>query len=124
MELQKAFVEVERIIAAGRQNWWVQGHMQQLYDAQTRGLDQAKMDAGKALRLGTDVVQFMRNQLQMMDCSSAWSMPQSSFEQAISMRVGYKAAYDAVGKLLVQERLGSRVVSNEKPDRPGNDRTL
>ena len=40
-----------------------------------------------------------------MDCSSAWPMSQSSFEQAMSTRVGYKAAYDAVENLLVQERL-------------------
>ena len=124
MELQKAFVEVERMIAEGRRHWWGQGRMQQLYDAQTRGVDQAKADAGKAIRLGTEVVLFMRNQLQIMDCSSAWSMPQSSFEQAKSMRVGYKAAYDAVGKLLVQERLRLRAVSRESPDRPGIDRTL
>jgi hypothetical protein len=124
MEIQKAFVAVERIIAEGRRHWCGQGQMQMLYDAQTRGVDQAKVDAGKAIRLGMDVIQFMRNQLQMMDCSSAWSMPQSSFEQAMSMRVGYKAAYDAVGKLFVQERLRSRVVSRESPDRPGNDRTL
>jgi len=124
MEIQKAFLEVERIIAEGRQYWWGQGHMQQLYDAQTKGVDQAKMDAGKAIRLGTDVIQFIRSQLQMMDCSSAWSMPQSSFEQAMSMRVGYKAAYDAMEKLLVQERLRSRVEGRERPDRPGNDRSL
>jgi hypothetical protein len=115
---------VERIIAEGRQHWWGEGHTQQLYDAQTKGVEKAKVDAGKAIRLGTDVIQFMRNQLEMMDCSSAWSMPQPSFEQAMSMRVGYKAAYDAVGKLLVQERLRSRVVTRERPDRPGNDRTL
>ena len=66
----------------------------------------------------------MRNQLQMMDCSSAWSMLQASFEQAMSMRADYKAACDAVGKLLVRERLRSRAVSRERPDRPGNDRTL
>ena len=124
MELQKAFLEVERIMAAGRQHWWGQGRMQQLYDAQTKGVDQAKVDAGKAIRLGTEIIQFMRNQLQMMDCSSAWSMPQSSFEQAMSMRVGYKAAYDAVEKLLVQERLRSKDMGRVRPDRPGNDRSL
>jgi hypothetical protein len=124
MELQKAFVEVERMIAEGRRHWWGQGRMQQLYDAQTRGVDQANVDAGKAIRLGTEVVQFMRNQLQIMDCSSAWSMPQSSFEQAMSMRVGYKAAYDAVEKLLVQERLRSKDMGRANPRRPSNDRTL
>ena len=124
MEIDKAFVNVERIIAEGRQHWRGQGHMQKLYDAQQKGADQAKMDAGRAIRLRTDVIQFMRNQLQMMDCTSAWSMPQSSFEQAISMRVGYKAAYDAVGKILAQERLRSRVESREIPDRPRNDRSL
>jgi hypothetical protein len=124
MEIQKGFREVERIIAEGRQHWWGQGHMQQLYDAQTKGFEKAKVDAGKAIRLGTDVIQFMRNQLQMMDCSSAWSTQQSSFEQAMSMRVGYKAAYDAVEKLLVQERLRPRVERRERPDRPRNDRSL
>jgi hypothetical protein len=124
MEIQKAFVDVERAIAEGRQHWWGQGHMQQLYDAQTKGVDQARVDAGKAIRLGADIIQFMRNQLQVMDCSSAWSMAQSSFEQAMSMRVGYKAASDAVEKLLVQERLCSKAVIRERLDRPGNDRTL
>jgi hypothetical protein len=51
-------------------------------------------------------------------------MAQSSFEQAMSMRVGYKAASDAVEKLLVQERLCSKAVIRERLDRPGNDRTL
>lgn len=124
MEIQKAFIEVERIIAEGRQHWWGQSHVQQLYDAQTKGVDQAKMDAGKASRLGTDVIQFMRNQLQMMDCSSAWSMPQSSFEQAISMKVGYKAAFDAVEKSIVQERLRPKHMSHERPHRTGNDRSI
>ena len=98
--------------------------MQQLYDAQTKGVDQAKMDASKAICLGTDVIHFMRNQIQTMDCSSAWSMPQALFEQAMSMRVGYRAAYDAVEKLVVQERLRLRVVSSERPDRPCKDRSL
>ena len=98
--------------------------MQQLYDAQTKGIEKAKVDAGKAIRLGTDVIQFMQNQLQVMDCSSAWSTHQASFEQVMSMRVGYKAAYDAVGKLLVQERLRSRAVSRERPDLAGNERSL
>ena len=82
------------------------------------------MDAGKALRLGTDVVQFMRNQLQMMESSPAWSMPQSSFEQAVSMRVGYKAAFDAVQKLLVQERLRAKDASRSGPDRSANESSL
>jgi hypothetical protein len=124
VEIQKAFVEVERIIAEGRQHWWGEGHMKQLYDAQTKGVEKAKVDAGKAIRLGTDVMQFMRNQIHMMDCSSAWSMPQSAFEQAMSIRVGYKAAYDAVGKLLVQERLRPKNVSHERPYRPYNDRSI
>ena len=124
MEIQKAFREVERIIAEGRQHWWGESHMQQLYDAQTKGIEKAKVDAGKAIRLGTDVIQFMRNQLQMMDFSSAWSTQRASFEQVMSMRVGYKAAYDAVGKLLVQERLRSRTVSRERPDLAGNERSL
>ena len=82
------------------------------------------MDAGKALRLGTDVVQFMRNQLQMMESSPAWSMPQASFEQAVSMRVGYKAAFDAVKKLLVQERLRAKDASRTGPDRSANEISL
>jgi len=68
--------------------------------------------------------EFMRNQLQMMESSPAWSMPQSSFEQAVSMRVGYKAAFDAVQKLLVQERLRAKDASRTEPDRPANESSL
>jgi|GEM_PF-3734912 hypothetical protein len=124
MEFQNALAGVERKIAEGRKLWESEVHMQKLYDAQKKGLDQAKVDAGKAVRLGTDVVQFMRNQLQMMESSSAWSMPQSSFEQAVSMRVGYKAAVDAVQKLLAQERLRVKDASRTGPDRPANESSL
>jgi len=124
MEIHRAFVEVERLIAEGRRHWGSQEHMQKLYDAQMRGVYQAKADIGKGSRLRTDLIRFMRSQLQVMNSSSAWSMPQSSFEEVISMRVGYKAAYDAIEKLVAQERLRPRVASRERPDRPGNDRSL
>jgi hypothetical protein len=77
-EIQKAFVEVERRIAEGKRLWGTQEHMQKLYDAQMKGAYQAKVDIGKASSLGTDLIQFMRSQLQAMGSSSAWSMPQSS----------------------------------------------
>ena len=96
--------------------------MQALYDAQKKGLEQARVDTGKAVRLGTDVVQFMRNQLQMMESSQAWSMPQSKFEQAVSMRVGYKAAVDAVQKQLVQEPLRAKDTSRTGSDRSAIER--
>ena len=124
MEFQNALAGVERKIAEGRKLWENQPHMQKLYDSQKKGVEQAKVDAGKALRLGTDVVQFMRNQLQMMESSPSWSMPQSSFEQAVSMRVGYKAAFDAVQKLLVEEHLCAKDASRTGPDRPANEISL
>jgi hypothetical protein len=43
--------EVERKIAEGRKLWEGQAHMQALYDAQKKGLERAKADAGKAVRL-------------------------------------------------------------------------
>ena len=122
MEFQNALAEVERKVAEGRKLWEGQAHMQALYDAQKKGLEQARVDAGKAVRLGTDVVQFMRNQLQMMESSHAWSMPQSKFEQAVSMRVGYKAAVDAVQKQLEQESFRVKDASRTGSDRSAIER--
>jgi hypothetical protein len=104
MELQKAFMEVKKGIAEGRRLWEGQRHMQGLYDAQMIGVEQAKFDVGKASRLGTNIIQFMRSQLQAMDSTSAWSMPQLAFERTISIRIGYRAAFDAIGRLLAEER--------------------
>ena len=51
MEFQNALAGVERKIAEGRKLWENQLHMQKLYDSQKKGVEQAKVDAGKALRL-------------------------------------------------------------------------
>ena len=122
MKFQDALARVEHSMSEGRKLWQGQAHMQSLYDAQKKGLERAKVDVGKAVRLGMDVIQYMRNQLQMMENSHSWSKPQSSFEEEVSMRVGYKAAVDAVQKLLVQESLREKDASRTVSDRSAIER--
>jgi hypothetical protein len=124
MQVEKAIGEIERLIAKGRRQSVGDKYWREQYDAELRGVVQARADLEKATRIGTDPVQFMRGQLRGLDALPDWSTSLEVFERSIAVRMGYKEVVDALVMSRAEERAHPGSVARAVRDRPDLDLDL
>jgi hypothetical protein len=124
MQVEKALVEVERLIAKSRRQSEGEEYWHALFDAEMKGFQQARLDMGEAARRGADPVQFMRDRLQSIDRLPNWSASQTLFEQSIAVRMGYKEAYDVMVMMRAEERAHPKTVARAVRSRSDLDLEL
>ena len=124
MQVEKALGEIERLIAKGRRQSVGDKYWRELYDAEMKGVLQARADLQGAARIGTDPVQFMRGRLQALDTLPDWSTTLEVFEHSIAVRMGYKEVVDALVTTLAEECAHPRSVARAVRDRRDTDLDL
>jgi hypothetical protein len=121
MEVEKALGELERLISNSRLRSRNEEFWPNLFDAEMKGVANARADMAQAATLGVDPVLFLKQGLERPDRQPNWSATVDEFEVSIAERAGYKECLDVLVTSRTEQRMNPKSMARVARQRADQD---